>query len=360
MRVQPMPAKTKVCQLVALLIAFIGVASALSADEPVAWQRVIDGKMATVSVAKALFEQKDGKYSLAGFRVTNKTDQTIAVDLRSRNNCVWINQWSAIDTAEREIIDERRLVRPAFTKEDQAALASDFRTGTLVRIPAGKSVDYYCPFIGEDKDSNRAAVERLMTKYVILSMDGELRLSDGEQSECLRCGEPGKADVSIARPVPWVKVPSGAWIVGDNGAENAILSWLNDNEVKSIVLTPAEPSSGWMIEFFADGRVNAQCGSALGDAVNLPKGSVDFKSLLKAACRLKSDKQLDLDQASLIALSFKDEPGIGFSLSDDTLFRYLIDSFKGKWQPDLAVIGRVDKFLREHPIYVDDIPATQR
>jgi hypothetical protein len=86
---------------------------------PVAsWQPVIDGKLASVSVAKGLFEQKDGMYFLAGVRVTNKTDREIGVDLRSRRYCVRINQWSAIDTAERGIINERRLVRPAFSEEE--------------------------------------------------------------------------------------------------------------------------------------------------------------------------------------------------------------------------------------------------
>jgi hypothetical protein len=121
-----------------------------------------------------------------------------------------------------------------------------------VRIPAGKSVEYYCPFIGGDRTSNRAAVEKLPTKFVILSMDGELQVTNGEQSESLRCGEPGQADVSIPRPVPWPDIPMGARIVSDDGAGDAKISLPHVSKVAEMVLTPAQPSSGWIVQFRPD------------------------------------------------------------------------------------------------------------
>src|SRR5688572_23193680 len=62
-------------------------------------------------------------------------------------------------------------------------------------------------------------------------------------------------------------------------------------KVTEIWLIPPE-QSGWIIRFRPDGSAHAQYGSILGDAAKLPKGSVDFGSLLKAVCRLKCDKRL--------------------------------------------------------------------
>jgi hypothetical protein len=267
---------------------------------------------------------------------------------------VRINQWSAIDTAERTIIDESREIRAAFNDEDQASLVKAFHAGKLVRIPAGNSVVYYCPFIGEDRASNRAAVDKLHTKFVILSMDGELRVTDGKQSESLRCGEPGEADVSIARPVPWHTVPSGGRIVSNDSVADEVRKPADASEAADFVLYPADPSNGWMIRFFSDGSVHAQYGSILGDAAKLPKGSVHFGALLKAAYRLKSDKRLE--RASQISVSLKDEAHTAFSLTNDALFRHLIDSFDEKWRSELGG-SRFDMLRRQYPIYKDEIPA---
>ena len=64
--------------LTAVSFNCVAMFAAEAGATPAAWQPVIEGKIATVSVAKALFEQKEGKYFLAGVRVTNKTDREIA------------------------------------------------------------------------------------------------------------------------------------------------------------------------------------------------------------------------------------------------------------------------------------------
>jgi hypothetical protein len=307
--------------------------------------------MATVSVAKALFEQQDGKYFLACVRVTNKSDREIGVDLRSRRYCVGINQWSATDTAERIIINESREIPVPFTPEEQAKLVAAFHAEKLVRVPVGKHVDYYYPFIGEERSSNRAAVEKLKTKFVILSMDGELRVTNGEQTELLRCGEPGDADVSIPRPVTWHRVPFGGRIVSDDGI---VVEGTSPDDVEEVRLTPAEPGSGWLIRFFPDGSGYAQYGSARGDRADLPPGSISLGALLKAACCLKSDQPLE--QGSTFSVSFKDGTNQTFSLTDDTLLRFLMASLEEQWQ---ASAGRDhwDTLRRQHPIFTDGTPA---
>jgi hypothetical protein len=127
------------------------------------------------------------------------------------------------------------------------------------------------------------------------------------------------------------------------------------SKVDEIWLFPPE-QSGWIIRFRPDGSAHAQYGSGLGDAAKLPKGSVDFGSLLKAAYRLKSDK--GLEQLSTISVSFKDGTNTAFSVKDDTLFRYLIDSFDKKWEPELGGT-RFDTLRRKYPIYKESANADQ-
>jgi hypothetical protein len=55
---------------------------------------------------------------------------------------------------------------------------------------------------------------------------------------------------------------------------------------------------------------------------------------------------------------FKDEPNAAFSVKDDTLFRYLIDSFDQKWQPALGGT-RFDTLRRKYPIYKEPASADQ-
>ena len=212
-------------RLLVLLFAVSSATLAIAEDPPSHRQtdaqathtshQLIEGKLATVFVAKSLYEQQPNKYFLARVRVVNRTDREIGVDLRSHRFCVHINQWSASERAERITIDESREIRRPFTADDRAKLVKAFRDDKLVRISPGRSVDYFCAFNGEERASVRAAVDRASGKFLILSMDGELRVTNGEDCEVLCCGDPGEADVAIPKPIPWEKVPKDGRVLED-------------------------------------------------------------------------------------------------------------------------------------------------
>lgn len=176
------------------------------------WHPLIKGRLATVSVHQALYETKTGKYFLARVRVTNQSKQNIGVDLRGRQG-IRINQWGASAAKQRGIIDEARAIRDPFKATDKARLTTAFRNKKLQMIPAGKSIDFYRAFNGRDVDSVRKAVDAAKGKYLILSMDGEVRVTNGTAAEVLGCGEPGNADVVIEQPVTWKTVPANARVL---------------------------------------------------------------------------------------------------------------------------------------------------
>lgn len=62
-------------------------------------------------------------------------------------------------------------------------------------------------------EGNLATVS--VSKFLILSMDGELRVTSGEDCEVLGCGDPGEADVAIPRPIPWKKTPKDSRVLED-------------------------------------------------------------------------------------------------------------------------------------------------
>ena len=171
--------------------------------------KLVVGKLAKVSVAPALYERKDDKQFFIRVSVHNQTNREIAVDLRDPRFVISLNQWGVFDRPERGIIDERRMEAVEFTVDDRKRLNAAFaRKRDLVHVPSGKSVDYYWPFNGPIDKSTRTAVDGAGGQFVILSMAGELRVTDGKQCEILRCGEPGEADVAIPRPIPWGEAPA--------------------------------------------------------------------------------------------------------------------------------------------------------
>jgi sugar diacid utilization regulator len=109
--------------------------------------------------------------------------------------------------------------------------------------------------------------------------------------------------------------------------------------------------SGWYLRFFPDGSAQAQYESGLADGANITKGTVHFGALVNAAERLKSDQQAD--RVSQVSVHFKNETQKAYFLKDDTLFRYLIDSFDGQWQQEFG-IERFQQLRRQYPIYKDN------
>jgi hypothetical protein len=120
--------------------------------------------------------------------------------------------------------------------------------------------------------------------------------------------------------------------------------------VQEIILSRV--GKGWTIHFYPDGRAHAQYGSLPGDGASVPERTVTFDALLAAVRRLRVEKRVHED--TQVAVRRKGETSTGsFYVSDDTLFRYLVASFRGKWRPDRGGT-RFQEILKSHPIYPDE------
>jgi len=132
----------------------------------------------------------------------------------------------------------------------------------------------------------------------------------------------------------------------DGWPDRRFLASAVDGQAVEIALTRLR--AGWFIYFQPDGSVRATYGSGPGGA-SQPKGSVDFDALLKAVKRLKSDKNTSGATQDGIVRKGK-TTFISFQLKDDTLFRYLIESFEDTWKADRAGM-RFRELLDGHPIF---------
>jgi len=130
-------------------------------------------------------------------------------------------------------------------------------------------------------------------------------------------------------------------------------------------------SPAWSISFFPDGSVQAQYGCLAGDGALLPAGSVDFKALVRCTSMLRdpAPRLPPLETTSQVAFHDGTETsGIAFCLTNDVLYRYLIQSFSGKWQERFGftlsgnwqesgfgrsgtLSQRMDKLLEEFPVF---------
>jgi hypothetical protein len=120
--------------------------------------------------------------------------------------------------------------------------------------------------------------------------------------------------------------------------------------VQEIILSRV--GKGWTIHFYPDGRAHAQYGSLPGDGASIPEGTVAFDALLAAVRQLRVEKRVNED--TQVAVRRKGGTSArSFYVSDDTLFRYLVASFRGKWRQDRGGT-RFHEILKSHPIYPDD------
>jgi hypothetical protein len=180
------------------------------------WHLLVTGKMAAVHVERALYELPGNTGFYTATRVTNRTGKPLGVDLRKRYDAIHVNQWGAHDQPRRGDINERRVIRKPLNQAGEAWLRAGFHAGKLAVIPPGKSLVFYARF---NNHHGRKEVEANKGKYLILSMDGVVSLTDGKQSEQISCSWDergvGGTDVTLARPHPWKAIPARALVLRD-------------------------------------------------------------------------------------------------------------------------------------------------
>lgn len=188
-----------------MLIALLCCCFATSADGPAEWQLLAQNDHVAISVERSLYEMSGSTFFFTHIRVQNRTEERLGLDLRDRSRVVYPNQWGVYSRPQREIIDEERRIPTHLTAELKKKLVDDFHSGTLT--PLRDTIDYYVAL-----NSRRPQKKELMADhYLIVAMDGELTLTDGQFVEVLSLAKTSddKRELVISVPFKWKSVPLG-------------------------------------------------------------------------------------------------------------------------------------------------------
>jgi hypothetical protein len=199
-----------------ILLALVccGTAVPAKAQTPAEWQVLAQDKFASVYVERRLYMKPEDKGFFVHVRIYSKTKKIFSIDWRDRFKLFYPNQWSAGSRPARDLIDEERMTPAKLSPGLKRKLIADFHAGALT--PVGTHLDYYREFFGrgpEDKDL-------LGAHYLIVSMDGQLFLTDGGSVDSLSLGwENGKGpkdtDLVVPLPIEWRPLPTGAKVFDD-------------------------------------------------------------------------------------------------------------------------------------------------
>ncbi|MBN1534786.1 MAG: hypothetical protein JXA20_19095 [Spirochaetes bacterium] len=138
------------------------------------------GRFADVFVEKTIYHSPKTMNFLLKFIIRNTADRTIGVDLQSFWRVFYPNQWGLNRKPYREVIDERRITPD--TVVDNAPLLFRYagRRG-LQFIARGKTLAYYREWNGSGEKIHFTNPR----EYLIISIDGQLLITDGTDVENL-------------------------------------------------------------------------------------------------------------------------------------------------------------------------------
>ena len=166
---------------------------------------IVRGRLAAVYVERALYRRPDLPDGfLVSIWVRNLVDRTIGIEGTGERWFVHPNQWSVGDEPARTAVNERTLVPRPLDGPRREELKARFTAG-MPQLEAGSSLQSYEAFDG----SSPKDVDQEKGRWLILSFDGQVFVTDGTDSESLEAKADGQtaADLTLAAPIAWQDLP---------------------------------------------------------------------------------------------------------------------------------------------------------
>jgi len=196
--------------------------SAGPGDDP-GWHVVASGSLARASVERVLYRREGAPHFFMRVRIESLAARPLSVDLTSASEVIYPNQWGVLQDDERAIIDEERREFAAPGAAASTAIREAHAQGALPVVEPRGTLDYFCEFNASspgDVDAQIAALSD--ARFVFVSMDGRLLLTDGDTVEQISCTwweesrEPESTTVIIPLPLEWHAVPDEALLLLDD------------------------------------------------------------------------------------------------------------------------------------------------
>lgn len=169
---------------------------------------IYQGKYVEMYVEKAIYNLISKNNFLMKFSIINTSDKTIGLELSDYWNIVYPNQWGIYTKPYREVVNESQIIPD--NKIDKAKLSEKYNNNMLVMIKPGETLEYY-----RDWNGSGEKVEVNQEEYFILTFDGQLIFTNGEEIEHLTLDKAKEANrvVVISYPINYKVVPENAFVI---------------------------------------------------------------------------------------------------------------------------------------------------
>ena len=171
-------------------------------------QLIFRGQLVEVYVEKAIYHSPTSINFFMKFSIKNIGSKTIGLDLTNYQNVFYPNQWGFYNKPYREIIDEEMIIPD--TTINKTEILKKFKDNSLTMITPNETIEYYRHWNGSGEK-----IESKNEEYLIISIDGQLTFTDGEQCKhlTLNDAEESKRVVVLSHPIYHKTIPENSLII---------------------------------------------------------------------------------------------------------------------------------------------------
>ncbi|PKP22179.1 MAG: hypothetical protein CVU05_04985 [Bacteroidetes bacterium HGW-Bacteroidetes-21] len=159
---------------------------------------IFRGMLAEIYVEKAMYEAPKYENFLMKFTIKNINEKTIGVDLSDYWRVIYPNQWGLYEKPVREDVNEQQIIPNE--DFDKNFLKRKYKKKELRMIKPGESFSYYREWNG----SGEKPVLKGTEKFVIITVDGQLFITNGKLLEQVKLLHAEEQDRAVVLPAPIV------------------------------------------------------------------------------------------------------------------------------------------------------------
>jgi hypothetical protein len=164
--------------------------------------------LVNIYVEKTIFHIPKNKNFLIKVEIKNISNKTVRIDLSDYWKIIYPNQWGIYKNPYREVIDEERMLPD--TVIDKIDLINKYNNKILAFIKPNETIAYYREWNGSGEKIKLTD----KNNFLIISIDGQLLLTNGEAVEQIIIGDNEKVRAIVFNyPIINKTIPVNALII---------------------------------------------------------------------------------------------------------------------------------------------------
>ena len=168
---------------------------------------IYKGQLVEVYVEKAIFHSSAKRNFLLKFTVKNTSNKTVGIDISDYWKVFYPNQWGFYKKAFRDCINEIQIIPDKIF--DTSKILKKFKDNFLTIINPNQRLEYYRDWNG----SGEKVEMKNENKYLIISIGGQLLVTDGMYLENLTLTEEAERVMVLFYPIRHKATPKNGLII---------------------------------------------------------------------------------------------------------------------------------------------------